>query len=51
MVKSKRWPWLTDGWEVVEDVEKDEQLEAAKDLMGVCRPPQFWRRIGGCAEY
>ena len=25
MLKSKRWPWLTDGWEVVEDVLAEQQ--------------------------
>lgn len=31
MIKSKRWPWLTQGWEVVEDTEHDRWMECARE--------------------
>lgn len=39
MIKSKRWPWLTDGWEVVEEVQAEEQ---AKYCFGEYEPPDFF---------
>jgi hypothetical protein len=35
-LKSKRWPWLTEGWEVVEDVMVD------KHLAFLSPPPRQW---------
>lgn len=34
MLRSIRWPWLTVGWEVVEDVEREKQIEHAMEVLG-----------------
>ena len=41
MLRSKRWPWLTEGWEYVEDVQWDELLEHNR-LLVKNEPPQFF---------
>ncbi len=38
-LKSKRWPWLTEGWYVVEDIERD---RIARTLLPLERPATFF---------
>lgn len=38
MLKSKRWPWLSFGWEVAEEVDREEWVKA----MMIHPTPQYF---------
>lgn len=37
-LKSRRWPWLTEGWEVAEDVVAEQSRLAARQALGLLPP-------------
>ena len=42
-LRSRRWPWLTQGWEVAKEVDDDERMKAYLQDIGVLpRPPQYF---------
>lgn len=38
-LRSTRWPWLTQGWHVVADVQRDEQRQRLAEEWGFVRRP------------